>query len=80
MYLAGFYCAIALLIFVLTEVTTRPENVGYDWIPFVLLAIPWYWINPRLLVVGLILNAGCFYLLGVMIRKGWSQVSRKRLS
>jgi hypothetical protein len=73
MWLAGFYCAIALLVYVLIAATTRPENVGYDWIPFVLLAIPWYRINSRLLVVGLILNAICFYLLGVMIHKIWSR-------
>jgi hypothetical protein len=78
MCLAGVYCASALLIFALIEVTTRPENVGYDWIPFVALALPWYWINPRLLVVGLLLNAICFYLLGVLIHKIWSRVSGRR--
>jgi hypothetical protein len=75
-YCAGSYCAITLLVFVFTAVTTRPENVGYDWIPFVSLAMPWYRISPRLLLVGLVLNAGCFYLLGVIVHQAWSWVSR----
>ncbi len=38
----GYLCLVVAL-YAFTAHYTKPENVGYDWIPFILLAMgPWY--------------------------------------
>ena len=74
------YCVLVIFVYTYTATNTKPENVGYDWIPFILLAMPWYRINPRLLMPGLILNAGVFYLLGVLLPKVWRLILLKHRS
>lgn len=65
------YVLVVVLIFALTALTTKPSNVGLDWIPFFLLASPWSLLNPRLLLPGLVLNAVLLYLLGTLLYKLW---------
>lgn len=74
------YSLLVILIYTYTAANTKPENLGYDWIPFILLAMPWYRINPRLLIPGLIINAVAFYFLGVLLRKVWRLVVLKHSS
>jgi hypothetical protein len=52
-----------------TSFTTKPDNVGLDWIPFVMLAMPWYAINSQFLFPGLIVNAGILFFLGTLVEK-----------
>ena len=74
------YCLLAILVYTYTAANTKSENLGYDWIPFILLAMPWYGINPRLLIPGLIINAVVFYFLGVLLNKVWRLVVLKHSS
>jgi uncharacterized membrane protein len=70
-YVAAIYLLIVLGVYAITEYNTKPDNVGYDWIPFELLALPWPAISVRLLIPGFILNAGILYLLGTLLEKLW---------
>ncbi len=64
----GGYIAVVILIFSITAVTTRPDNVGLDWIPFILLAMPWFRLGQaqEFLIPGLVLNATISFGLGVV--------------
>jgi hypothetical protein len=70
------YILIAVAVFALTAFTTKPSNVGLDWIPFMLLSMPWYGLNPWLLLPGLILNACLMYLLGTLLHAFWRRAIR----
>jgi|GEM_PF-3193050 len=69
---AATYVLIVVVVFAFTASTTKPGNVGYDWIPFILLSMPWYGLSPRLLLPGLIANAGLMYLLAWQPSGAWS--------
>ena len=73
-YLAATYVLIVVVVFALTASTTKPSNVGLDWIPFVLLSMPWYALDARLLVPGLIVNACLMYLLGTLLHALWCRI------
>ena len=72
--LAVTYVLFVLVVFALTASTTKPSNVGLDWIPFVLLSMPWYALDARLLVPGLIVNACLMYLLGTLLHALWRRI------
>ena len=65
--LAAIYVLAVVFVFALTALSTKPDNLGLDSIPFVLLAAPWYLLDTRLFLPGLILNAGLMYLLGTLL-------------
>ena len=71
---AATYVLIVVVVFALTASTTKPSNVGLDWIPFMLLSMPWYALDIRLLVPGLVLNAGLMYLLGTLFHSLWHRI------
>jgi len=71
---AATYVLIVAVVFVLTASTTKPGNVGLDWIPFVLLSMPWYALDVRLLVPGLIVNVGLMYLSGTLLHALWRRI------
>ena len=73
-YLAATYVLIVVVVFALTASITKPSNVGLDWIPFVLLSMPWYALDVRLLVPGLIVNTGLMYLLGTLLHALWRRI------
>jgi len=73
-YLAAIYVLTVVVVFALTASTTKPSNVGLDWIPFVLLSMPWYALDVRLLVPGLIVNTGLMYLLGALVHALWRRI------
>jgi hypothetical protein len=74
---AVFYLFIVVFVYASISLTTKPSNAGYDWIPFMLLAMPWYGINTGLLFPGLIANAGISYLLGILFDKLFCRIVRK---
>jgi hypothetical protein len=71
---AATYVLVVFVVFAFSAFTTKPDNVGYDWIPFVLLAMPWYRLNTQLLLPGLIANAGLMYVLGALLHTFWYRV------
>ncbi len=71
---ATTYMLVVILVFVVTAVNTKPSNVGLDWIPFMLFSMPWYFINPQLLLPGLAVNAAIMYLLGTVLEAFWRRV------
>jgi hypothetical protein len=48
-----------------------PAEDGLEWMPFVLLAMPWYGLNhtSASLFFGLLANAGLVYLFGTLIAR-----------
>jgi hypothetical protein len=68
-YAAAIYLFIALLVYVLTAYTGETDETGLSWIPFFMLAMPWPRIDGRLLLPGLIVNAGILYLVGTLVGK-----------
>lgn len=73
-WFSAIYIVIVLTVYTLTALTTVPDNVGLDWIPFVMLAMPWYGMNAQLLIVGFVLNAAILYLLGGLVETVWRTV------
>jgi len=72
--LAATYALIVVVVFALTASTTKPSNVGLDWIPFMLFSMPWYALDVRLLVPGLIVNVGLMYLVGTLLHALWRRI------
>ena len=56
LWLGGFYVFLAAALFILTALTTKPGNVGLDWIPFMILTAPWSGMDTRLAIAGVLLN------------------------
>src|SRR5215472_9153775 len=75
---AATYVLAVVFVFALTAYTTKPSSVGLDWIPFILLASPWYFLSPRLLLPGLILNVGLMYFLGTLLHTHWRRATKPR--
>ena len=71
---AATYILMVVVVFAISAYTTNPNNVGYDWIPFILLAMPWYLVHPQLLLPGLIANSVLMYLLGTLLYGFWCRV------
>jgi len=65
-YAAALYALVVMGVWAWIGVSTKPEYVGYDWIPLYLLTFPWVLFKLEL-ADGLILNAGLFYLLGALV-------------
>ncbi len=67
--LAGIYAVIVLVVFGITALTTRPDNVGLDWIPFFMLAMPWATMGKaqEFLIPRLIANALILFTIGAVI-------------
>jgi hypothetical protein len=74
---AATYILIVVVVFAISAYTTKPSNVGYDWIPFILLAMPWYWLHTQLLLPGLIANSVFVYLLGTLFYTLWCRVIKQ---
>ena len=56
LWLGGMYVFLATALFILTALTTKPGNVGLDWIPFMILTAPWSGMDTRLAIAGVLLN------------------------
>lgn len=74
---AATYIIVVAVVFAFTASRAKPSNVGYDWIPFILLSMPWYGIDARLFVPGLIANVGLMYLLGTLLQTLWRWVIKQ---
>ena len=69
--LAAIYILVVGVVFAVTAFNTEPSNLGYDWIPFTLLSMPWYRMGDRFLLPGLVANTGLMYLLGSLLDSIW---------
>jgi len=65
--------------------TGKPDEFGYRWIPYFMLAMPWYVLAEPLFVPnsvlgaipGCILNTGLLYLLGTLIGNVWRRLTKR---
>lgn len=75
-YVAAAYLLVVVGVYAVTAYNTKPDNVGYDWIPFVMLAMPWVAIGraQEFLIPGLIANVVIFYLFGTLL-----EIARRRI-
>ena len=63
----------------------KPDEFGYRWIPFLMLAMPSYAFTERFFtpnsllpaILGFILNASILYLLGMLIDEIWRRLTKK---
>ena len=76
LWLGGFYVFLAAALFILTALTTKPGNVGLDWIPFVLLAMPLSLIDERFAIPGVLLNGVTLWCLGTVLQLFFRRVRR----
>lgn len=74
---ATAYGLIVVFVYALTAAFTKPSNVGYDWIPFILLAAPWFWVDHRWLIPGVIVNTAAMYLFGVLLHALWRRIVKQ---
>ena len=76
--LTGIYLGIVLVLFILTAISTKPSDVGLGWIPFVMLAMPWWRLFPGNSILdaipGFVLNAASLYFCGVLVEMVWRNV------
>ncbi|MGA3069704.1 MAG: hypothetical protein ABSD43_05755 [Terracidiphilus sp.] len=75
-YAAAAYVLIVAGVYAATEYGGKPSGLGYEWIPFIWLAMPWYFwvpssmlnarwydmVAPELCILGIILNASILYM------------------
>jgi hypothetical protein len=81
LYFVAAYALIAVVVFALIFFPSSPvfggkrSGLGNEWLPFLMLAEPWYFVLPGYLsagwlwILGFILNSGILYLLGTQIEK-----------
>ena len=72
---AATYILFVVGVFAFTASTTKPDKLGYDWIAFILLSMPWYALDSRLLFPGLIANVGLMYVLGTLLQAFWRRIT-----
>jgi hypothetical protein len=72
------YTVIVIAVLAITALTTKPSNVGYDWIPFMLLSAPWFFWNPLMLWPGLVFNAFLLYMLGALLHTGFRRATAEK--
>lgn len=76
-YIAGTYAVLVVAVYTITAFASipslggKPTEFGYEWIPFLYLAMPWALMHERLpfLIFGFIVNAGALYMLGTLFEK-----------
>lgn len=73
-YFASAYVVLVVVVFTATAATTDRSKVGLDWIPFTILALPWFALDARLLVPGLIANTVLMYFLGAALHRVWQGI------
>lgn len=64
---AAAYVVLVVVVFGVTAATSSPSKAGLDWIPFTLLAMPWFLLDARLLFPGLVVNTALLYVLGSLV-------------
>ena len=73
-WFAAIYALMVVVVFAYTAATTKPGNVGLDWVPFSMVAMPWSGLDARLLFPGFIANTALLYLLGTLLQSMWRGV------
>lgn len=69
LWLGGIYFTLATALFLVTALNTKPDNVGLDWIPFMVLTMPWSGMAPALMIPGVFLNTLALWLLGTLVQQ-----------
>jgi hypothetical protein len=77
-YIAAAYLAIVVAVYLLTQFGGKPDEFGYRWIPFLMLAMPWSRIAVQLVIPAFLLNAAILYLLGTLLENLRRRVVRAR--
>lgn len=77
-YLVVLFVFLAVAVYAAIALSSHGDD-GLEWIPFVLLAMPWLRMGQaqEFLFPGLIANAVILYLLGTLLEKVWRSVFRK---
>ncbi len=65
-YFALGYVLVVIGLFLFTWITATPEQMGFEWIPFIWLARPWYDLDGQTVIPGLIANAFLLFALGAL--------------
>jgi polyferredoxin len=75
---AALYVFLVLVVYAITA-SSKPSGLGYEWIPFIFLAMPWTLMGERLpiLIFGFLVNTGILYLFGALIEKFLRRTFRK---
>ena len=78
-YLSGLYVLVVAAVYGLTALSAKPSDVGYEWVPFIMLAMPWVRMGQaqEFLLLGLIANAVILYLFGTLFETARRRHSRK---
>jgi hypothetical protein len=76
-WLSAIYLVIVLAVYIVSAITTTPDKVGYDWIPFWSLALPWSAKSAQLLLPGFLINALLLCLLGTVLQSLGQRVSAR---
>jgi hypothetical protein len=86
--LAAGYLVLVVAVFALTAATTSPNKFGLDWIPLLLLTLPWSALVQRLSVpgvswtetvalvaflAGIVVNTAAMYIVGSKVQGMWSE-------
>jgi hypothetical protein len=74
-YFAAAYILIVIIVFVFTASTTTLWKAGYDWIPFILLTMPWCRFGAWFVLPGVIMNASLTYLMGTLVQALWNRIA-----
>lgn len=85
MWLVAIYIVIVVAAYAFASIG-KPDEFGYIWVPFFMLAMPWYVFTEQVFVPnsiqgalpGFILNAGLLYLLAMLIDYGWRRLTKDR--
>jgi hypothetical protein len=73
-WLAATYLVLVILIYVYTASTTTIYKAGYDWIPFIVLTMPWCRWGWWFIVPGVITNAILLYGVGRVPHTVWHRL------
>jgi hypothetical protein len=65
-YLVALYLILVAIAFAFGATHNQPDNVGYNWLPVMVLSMPWSVIRAHIFLPGWVLNAVILYLLGTL--------------
>ena len=57
-------------------IASQPADDGLEWIPLVLLAMPWFKLGQNFLIPGILINATLLYLCGILLQLAWRTLNK----
>ena len=67
------YLLLVVVVYAYTAVTTDVYKAGYDWIPFILLTLPWCRWGIWFVVPGVLINALLLYGMSRLMQSIWDR-------